>query len=41
MESCMRRISARKTEVLGKTLKEYDPNSSWQKAEEQKEETAG
>jgi len=22
-------------------MKEYDPNSSWQKAEEQQEETAG
>ena len=31
----------KKTEVLGKDMKEYDPNSSWQKAEEQQEEAAG
>ncbi len=30
----------KKTEVLAKDLKEYDPNSSWQKSEEQLEETA-
>jgi hypothetical protein len=30
-----------KTEVLAKTMKEYNPNSSWQKAEEQQEEAAG
>ena len=30
----------KKTEVLAKSMKEYDPNSSWQKAEEQQEETA-
>ena len=30
----------KKTEVLAKTLKEYNPNSSWQKAEEEQEETA-
>ena len=30
----------RKTEVLAKALKEYNPNSSWQKAEEEQEETA-
>ena len=30
----------KKTESLAKAMKEYDPNSSWQKAEEQKE-TAG
>jgi hypothetical protein len=29
-----------KTEVLAKSLKEYNPNSSWQKAEEEQEETA-
>src|SRR5216684_5087595 len=31
----------KKTDVLAKERKEYDPNSSWQKAEEQQEETAG
>jgi hypothetical protein len=31
----------KKTEVLAKAMKEYNPNSSWQKAEEQQEETAG
>jgi len=31
----------KKTDVLAKGLKEYDPNSSWQKTEEQLEETAG
>ena len=31
----------KKTEVLGKDMKECDPNSSWQKAEEQQEEAAG
>jgi Protein of unknown function (DUF2950) len=30
----------RKTDVLAKGMKEYDPNPSWQKAEEQKEEAA-
>jgi len=30
----------KKTEVLAKALKEYNPNSSWQKAEEEQEETA-
>jgi hypothetical protein len=30
----------KKTEVLGITIKEYNPNSSWQKAEEQPLETA-
>jgi hypothetical protein len=30
-----------KTDVLAKGMKEYNPNSSWQKAEEQREETAG
>ncbi|HMD99050.1 MAG TPA: DUF2950 domain-containing protein [Terriglobia bacterium] len=29
----------RKTEALAKAMKEYNPNSSWQKAEEQEEET--
>ncbi len=29
-----------KTEVLAKTMKEYNPNSSWQKAEDQQEEAA-
>ena len=31
----------KKTEVLAKAMKEYNPNPSWQKAEEQQEETAG
>ena len=31
----------KKTDVLAKAMKEYNPNSSWQKAEEQPEETAG
>jgi hypothetical protein len=31
----------KKTEVLGKAMKEYNLNSSWQKAEDQPEETAG
>jgi hypothetical protein len=30
----------KKTEALAKAMKEYNPNSSWQKAEEQPEETA-
>jgi Protein of unknown function (DUF2950) len=30
----------KKTEVLGRTMKEYNPNSSWQKVEEPQEETA-
>jgi hypothetical protein len=30
-----------KTAALAKAMKEYDPTSSWQKAEEQEEETAG
>ena len=30
----------RKTDVLAKAMKEYDPNPSWQKAEEQQEEAA-
>jgi hypothetical protein len=30
-----------KTEVLAKAMKEYSPNASWQKAEEQEEEPAG
>jgi hypothetical protein len=30
----------RKTDVLAKAMKEYNPNSRWQKAEEQQEETA-
>jgi len=30
----------KKTEVLAKAMKEYNPDSSWQKAEEQPEETA-
>ena len=31
----------KKTDVLAKAMKEYNPNSSWQKADEQQEETAG
>jgi len=31
----------KKTEVLAKSMKEYNPDSSWQKAEDQPEETAG
>ena len=31
----------RKTEVLAKAMKEYNPDSSWRKDEEQQEEIAG
>jgi hypothetical protein len=31
----------KKTDALAKNMKEYNPNSGWQKAEEQQEETAG
>jgi hypothetical protein len=31
----------KKTDVLAKAIKEYDPNFSWQKVEEQQEEIAG
>jgi hypothetical protein len=31
----------KKTDVLAKAMKEYNPDSSWQKAEEQSDETAG
>jgi hypothetical protein len=31
----------KKTDALAKAMKEYNPNSSWQKAEEQQEEIAG
>ncbi len=31
----------KKTDVLAKAMKEYNPDSSWQKAEEQQEDTAG
>ncbi len=31
----------KKTDALAKAMKEYNPNSSWQKSEEQQEETAG
>ena len=31
----------RKTEVLAKGMKEYNPDSGWQKTEEQEEPTAG
>ena len=30
----------KKTDILAKAMKEYNPNSSWQKAEEEQEETA-
>jgi hypothetical protein len=30
----------KKTELLGKEMMEYNPNSSWQKAEEEQQETA-
>jgi hypothetical protein len=30
----------KKTEVLAKALKEYNPNSSWKEAEEEQEEIA-
>jgi hypothetical protein len=29
-----------KTDVLAKAMRDYNPNSSWQKAEEQQEEAA-
>ena len=32
---------SKKTDVLAKAIQEYNPNSSWQKTEEQQEETAG
>jgi hypothetical protein len=31
----------RKTEVLAKTMKEYNPDSTWQKAENEQQQTAG
>jgi len=31
----------KRTDVLAKAMKEYNPNSSWQKTEDQQEETAG
>jgi len=31
----------RKTKVVAGTMKEYNPNSSWQEAEGQREEIAG
>jgi Protein of unknown function (DUF2950) len=31
----------KKTEVAAKAMKEYDPNSSWQKAEDEEQESAG
>ncbi len=31
----------KKTDALAKAMKEYNPNSSWQKAEEEQEETGG
>ena len=30
----------KKTDVLAKAMKEYNPDSSWQKDEDQQEETA-
>ena len=32
---------ARRPKLVAKRMKEYDPNSAWQKSEEQQEETAG
>jgi hypothetical protein len=34
------RVVGKKTEVLAKALKEYNPSSGWQKAEEEQEESA-
>jgi hypothetical protein len=31
----------KRTDVLVKVMQDYNPNSSWQKTEEQQEETAG
>jgi hypothetical protein len=31
----------KKTEAIGKAMKEYNPDSTWQKAEEEQQETAG
>jgi hypothetical protein len=31
----------KKTQALAKAVKEYDPDNTWQKLEEQQEETAG
>ena len=31
----------KKTDVVAKAMKEYNPDSSWQKSEEQQEESAG
>jgi hypothetical protein len=31
----------KKTETIAKAMKEYDPNSSWKKAEEPQAETGG
>jgi len=31
----------KKTEILEKAMKEYNPDSTWQRAQEQQEETAG
>jgi hypothetical protein len=31
----------KKTDVLAKAMKEYNPNSSWQKGEDEQEESAG
>jgi Protein of unknown function (DUF2950) len=36
-----RKDLGKQTDVLAKALKEYNPNSSWQKDEDQQEETAG
>jgi hypothetical protein len=30
----------KKTEVLARAMKEYDPNSNWQEANDQRQETA-
>ena len=31
----------KKTDALAKAMKDYNPNSTWRKSEEQPEETAG
>jgi hypothetical protein len=36
-----RKDLGKQTDVLAKAMKEYNPNSSWQKDEDQQEETAG
>ena len=40
MEWCIGKTLARNTAVLAKAMKEYNPDSSWKKDEDQQEETA-